>query len=211
MNLHPSDGAWLNEPAIHDETEDEVRITTEPHSDLWQRTYYGFRNDNAPMLLWESAENLTFTVRVRFSYAGRFDQCGIVVYQNTENWCKASIEYDTVGPSRLGGVVTNAGHSDWATTDVEVPPGLWYRLSRRGPDFLIETAALDSPEAFTQMRIFHLASLGETSTEMGRADPPLPPTTPIRFGLYACSPLDSSFEARFDSLATEPCRWQAHA
>ena len=28
-----------------------VRFTTSPGTDLWQRTYYGFRNDNAPALL----------------------------------------------------------------------------------------------------------------------------------------------------------------
>lgn len=27
-----------------------IEIVTKPHTDLWQRTYYHFRNDNAPLL-----------------------------------------------------------------------------------------------------------------------------------------------------------------
>ena len=35
-----------------------LAITTEPGTDLWQRTYYHFRNDNAPVLQLEIAERL---------------------------------------------------------------------------------------------------------------------------------------------------------
>jgi uncharacterized protein len=86
---------------------------------------------------------------------------------------------------------------------------MWYRLSRRGPDFLIE--ASPSGKDFKQMRVFHLHSLGETTPEMGKIDPPVVPAQPIPFGLYACSPLDSSFEARFENWSLEPCRWMAHS
>ena len=40
--------------------------------------------------------------------------------------------------TRLGSVVTNNGYSDWATTDIAGCECIWYRLSRRGPDFLLE-------------------------------------------------------------------------
>ena len=30
--------------------EQQIVIITEPNTDLWQRTYYGFQNDNAPVL-----------------------------------------------------------------------------------------------------------------------------------------------------------------
>ncbi len=33
-----------------------VEIITTPHTDLWQRTYYHFRNDNAPVFQMESEE-----------------------------------------------------------------------------------------------------------------------------------------------------------
>ena len=85
---------------------------------------------------------------------------------------------------------------------------MWYRLSRRGPDFLIESSL--NGKDFKQMRIFHLHCLGETSAEIGRLNHPVPTEQPVRFGLYACSPLNSSFEARFENFIFENCLWMAH-
>jgi len=156
----------------------------------------------------DSGENFTFTVRVAFDYQGQFDQCGVIIYLDSENWFKASVEFETPTLSRLGSVVTNLGYSDWATTDIPTPTALWYRLSRRGPDFLIESSP--DGQAFRQMRVFHLHRLGETTLEMGHQDPPAAPTQSVPFGLYACSPRKSTFTAIFTDFTLEPCRWSAH-
>ena len=208
MTFDLSSAKWLNQPKRFELSERSVGLTTEAKTDLWQRSYYGFRSDNAPALLLESEANFSFTVRASFEYRFRFDQCGPIVYLDSENWFKASVEHENARVSRLGSVVTNHGYSDWATTDIGAVTVMWYRLSRRGPDFLIESSA-DGTE-FGQMRIFHLHLLGETTTEMGRLNPPAPAQWPVRFGVYACSPLDSSFEARFDSIRLESCLWEAH-
>jgi regulation of enolase protein 1 (concanavalin A-like superfamily) len=208
MTIDFASATWRNEPKLFEVTERSVRITTEPNTDLWQRSYYGFRNDNAPALLLESDRNFSLTVRAAFEYRGRYDQCGLIIYLDSDNWFKASVEFENRQISRLGSVVTNHGHSDWATTDIATPTVMWYRLSRRGPDFLIET----SPDGglFAQMRIFHLHRLGETTEEMGRLDPPAPAVSPIQFGLYACSPLESSFEAHFSDVWLDEGQWMAH-
>lgn len=202
-------GKWIFEPQSHQVTAEKVSITTEPETDFWQRSYYGFRNDNAPALQIESQENFTFTTKVSFDYQAQFDQCGLIIYLNNENWFKASIEYENEEFSRLGSVVTNLGYSDWATSDIPLPKAIWYRLSRRGPDFLIESSF--DGETFRQMRIFHLHKLGETTPEMGQCNPPLPAKNSVSFGVYACSPLKSSFTAEFTDMTLEPCKWLAHA
>ncbi|GAL10288.1 hypothetical protein JCM19233_1265 [Vibrio astriarenae] len=202
-------GEWIFKPKLSEVTANSVSITTEPETDFWQRSYYGFRNDNAPALQIESDENFTFTTKVSFDYQAQFDQCGVILYLDSENWFKASIEYENDEFSRLGSVVTNLGYSDWATTDIPLPKEIWYRLSRRGPDFLIESS-LDGV-TFKQMRIFHLHKLGETTKEMGQCNPPMAATNAVRFGVYACSPLDSSFTAQFTNMSLEPCQWLAHA
>ncbi|MBN2322812.1 MAG: DUF1349 domain-containing protein [Spirochaetes bacterium] len=208
MNIDFSNATWRNRPKSSEIIGRSVKITTEPDTDLWQRSYYGFRNDTAPALLLDSEINFTFTTRASFHYRARFDQCGVLVYLDNENWFKASMEYEDETISRLGSVVTNYGYSDWATVDVHTTTVMWYRLSRRGPDFLVES----SPDgtSFTQMRIFHVFLLGETSAEMGMLDPPAPPDRPVRFGLYACSPSNSSFEAVFDNFSFAACEWKAH-
>ncbi|MCA9836152.1 MAG: DUF1349 domain-containing protein [Trueperaceae bacterium] len=208
MECDFSRASWLNQPQIFEILKDRVRLTTEPGTDFWQRSYYGFRNDNAPALLLESAENFSFTVKVEFQYQSRFDQCGLVIYLDSENWFKAAIEYENASFSRLGSVVTNLGYSDWATTDIPSTTSISYRLSRRGPDFLLESSA--NGVNFGQMRIFHLHALGGTTADMGKRNPPLAPERALRFGLYACSPLDSSFTASFSDFKLEPSLWQAH-
>ena len=209
MNVDFTTAKWINKPKIFEITDQLVKITTEPNTDLWQRSYYGFRNDNAPALLIESDNNFTFTVRVTFEYQARFDQCGLIIYLDSENWFKASIEYENEDISRLGSVVTNYGYSDWATTDIVTTTAMWYRLNRRGPDFLIEPS--EDGITFKQMRVFHLHNLGETSPEMGKFNPPAPPKFPIHLGLFACSPLDSSFTAKFDHFRLDNCEWMAHS
>lgn len=201
--------SWLFEPKAYEVTSSRVTITTEPETDFWQRSYYGFRNDNAPSLLLESSDNFSFTAKVEFEYKSQFDQCGLIIYLDSNNWFKASIEFENEHYSQLGSVVTNMGYSDWATTDIELPSNIWYRLSRRGPDFLIESS-LDGI-SFKQMRIFHLHQLGETTEAMGKVNPPLPAESPVRFGVYACSPLKSSFTATFSEMCLESCKWLAHS
>jgi regulation of enolase protein 1 (concanavalin A-like superfamily) len=209
FELKLEDGKWLNPPANYNINEASIALQTEPSTDFWQRSYYGFQNDNAPAYLFESDKNFTFTVKADFTYKKLFDQCGIVIYLNSENWFKASIEYENDEFSRLGSVVTNNGYSDWATTDISHVSTIWYRLSRRGPDFLVESS-MDGI-TFRQMRVLHLHSLGATTPEMGAANPPLPAEQSIAFGVYACSPVDSSFSVEFSEVSFTPCTWEAHS
>lgn len=208
MNSFLEDADWKSEPKLNIIIADKVIIETDPGTDLWQRSFYGFQNDNAPMLQTKTKKNFTFCCKVDFNYKNRFDQCGVIIYLDSENWFKASIEYENESFSRLGSVVTNMGYSDWATTDISTPSYWYYRLSRRGPDFLIESS-IDGID-FRQMRVFHLHVLGETTKAMGKANPPLPTDKEVSFGIYACSPLESSFKAEFTDIELSDCLWQAH-
>lgn len=186
---------WTRQPASSQITSERIEIVTAPHTDLWQRTYYHFRNDNAPVLQMETAETFfSFTVKTEFADSHhRFDQCGVVVYLDSENWLKGSIEYENDTFQHLGSVVTNHGYSDWATTEIpSAIKSMWYRLSRREDDFCIECS--EDGVVFKQMRVCHLhAAQG-----------------PIKFGIYACSPEDSSFRAIFTHMDLSECKWAAH-
>ena len=192
FNIHAFQ--WTREPENWTITADKIEIVTKPHTDLWQRTYYHFRNDNAPVFQMETDEKFfSFVVRTEFDSKCRFDQCGIVMYLDSENWLKASIEYENAQFQHLGSVVTNLGYSDWATTAIDASvKSMWYRLSRRQDDYCIECSA--DGQHFSQMRICHMHKGGGT----------------IRFGIYACSPEASSFKAMFTNLAMTECRWLQH-
>ena len=48
----------------------------------------------------------SFTVKTDFAESGhRFDQCGVVLYLDSENWIKGSIEYENGCFQHLGSVV----------------------------------------------------------------------------------------------------------
>ena len=185
---------WTREPRAYTIADDKITITTQPCTDLWQRTYYHFRNDNAPVLQMTTDEKyFSFVVRTQFASYHRFDQCGIVMYLDSDNWIKASIEYENEEFQHLGSVVTNNGYSDWATTEIPASvKAMWYRLSRREDDFCIECS--EDGVRFRQMRVCHMWQA----------------TGPVRFGIYACSPEESSFEATFTDMQVLPCQWKAH-
>lgn len=59
---------WTRQPESYKISQDQIEVVTKPHTDLWQRTYYHFRNDNAPVLQLTTAEKyFSFVVRTEFS------------------------------------------------------------------------------------------------------------------------------------------------
>lgn len=187
--------AWTRQPEKYVIKGDTIEVITKPKTDLWQRTYYHFQNDNAPVFQMETEEKFfSFIVKTDFSESHhRFDQCGVVLYIDSENWLKGSVEYENEKFQHLGSVVTNSGYSDWATTAIDAKvKTMWYRLSRREDDYCIECS--QDGKTFSQMRVCHLHKGG------GK----------IRFGIYACSPEDSSFKAVFSDMRLTECAWKAH-
>lgn len=193
MNLEKF--VWTRAPKHFEISDGRIEIVTDPHTDLWQRTYYHFRNDNAPVLQMETEEKFfSFVVKTDFTESKhRFDQCGIVMYLDSENWLKGSVEYENDDYQHLGSVATNHGYSDWATTAIPADvKTMWYRFSRREDDYCIECSK--DGINYTQMRICHMwEGAGK-----------------IKFGIYACSPEDSSFKAVFTDMELTECKWQAH-
>ena len=120
MKLNIDNFKWTRQPERWTIKGDVIEVVTKPHTDLWQRTYYHFRNDNAPVFQMETDEKyFSFVVKTDFINSHhRFDQCGIVIYLDSDNWLKASVEYENEEFQHLGSVVTNDGYSDWATTTI---------------------------------------------------------------------------------------------
>lgn len=185
---------WIRQPEKFSVSEEKVTIITEPFTDLWQRTYYHFRNDNAPVLQTKTDEKyFSFVVKTTFDTKVRYDQSGIIMYLDSENWIKASVEYENEKIQRLGCVVTNNGYSDWSSVDIDASiKSMWFRLSRRDDDFCVENS-VDGVN-FNQMRICHMFNVKDE----------------VPFGIYACSAEDSSFEAVFTDMEITECKWRVH-
>ena len=194
-NIDLSRLQWTREPAACEIKDGIISITTAPHTDLWQRTYYHFRNDNAPVLQMQTEEKFfSFVVKTDFAQSHqRFDQCGVVMYLDSDNWLKGSVEFENEEFQHLGSVATNNGYSDWATTAISADvKTMWYRFSRREDDFCLECST--DGTVYSQMRVCHMYAA----------------TDVIRFGIYACSPEESSFTAVFTDMKITECAWKAH-
>ena len=192
MEFKTSNLVWTRPPKVYKIEEKKITMTTEPNTDLWQRTYYGFQNDNAPCLQMKTSEKFfSFVVKTEFESKTRFDQSGVVMYLDSDNWFKAGVEYENENIQRLGCVVTNNGYSDWCSTDVPSSiKSIWFRFSRRESDYYLEYS--DDGKDWKQMRMFHMFK--------GDGE--------ISFGVYACSPdKEGSFNASFTDMEFTECKW----
>lgn len=125
---------WYNEPSFTIQN-DRLHIITSPDTDFWQRTHYGFQRDNGHCLLTKVNRDFALTVRTEFYHKNQYDQCGLMIRIDAENWIKASVEYETETHSRLGSVVTNLGYSDWSTIDINSKINcMWYRIQSKQND-----------------------------------------------------------------------------
>lgn len=186
----PDQFHWFNEPARF-QLGAGLEIFTDEKTDFWQTTHYGFRRDDGHCLFTSRSGDFTLETHVEFRPLERYDQCGLMVRMNPENWIKVSTEYENEGCSRLGSVVTNLGYSDWATQDI--PAGrtqMRYRISKNGSDFLLENSF--DGHTWLQMRIAHLHRLADI----------------YEIGVYACSPIGKNFWCRFKSLEISENRWR---
>lgn len=108
---------WMNEPADWSLAEGRLDVVTDAATDFWQRTHYGFSRDNGHFFGARSDGDFTAELRVRASYEALYDQAGMMVRVDAENWIKAGIEHSD-GRPMLGSVLTS-GQSDWATGPYE--------------------------------------------------------------------------------------------
>jgi uncharacterized protein len=182
---------WRNEPASW-RLEDALEIRTDPDTDYWQRTHYGFRRDNGHFFYTELTGDFTIAARFTFEPAAQYDQCGLMCRVDGDTWVKCAAEYETAEFAHLGSVVTNLGYSDWATQELPATArDLRYRLDRRGSDFRLSWST--SSRGRQQMRIFHLHNCPAT----------------LEVGICACSPVGPGFDCQVRELWVGPNEWFA--
>ncbi|MGE5377777.1 MAG: DUF1349 domain-containing protein [Bacteroidota bacterium] len=187
----PQDFYWFNEPGRY-HLGNGLEIFTDEGTDFWQRTHYGFQRDDGHCLLIRQTGDFSLMTHVEFHPDEKYDQCGLMVRIDSQNWIKVSTEYESEEVSRLGSVVTNFGYSDWATQDIRSNHReMWYRISKRGSDFLLENSY--NGREWLQLRIAHLFKETEYY--------------PI--GIYACSPIGKNFRCCFKTIEISENAWQA--
>lgn len=168
---------------------DGLHIHSLPDSDFWLKTHYGFERYNGHVLYDEIKGDFDATVELSMKPQSTFDQSGLFIGIDRENWLKTSIEYIPDGPCHLGAVVTRLGFSDWSTRNANqhlFAQRLMFRVKREGEDFFVYFRIAEEPlQQWEQLRIAHLdCPAGQT----------------LQVGIYTASPMDQGFETTFYSF-----------
>jgi uncharacterized protein len=175
---------WLNEPARWRRSGGELSLTTDPESDFWRHTHYGFVRDTGHFFGSRIAGEFVAGVEVQGDYRQQYDQAGLMVRLDAERWVKCGIEL-VDSRYELSTVVTHAV-SDWSVSRLaERPDWLAIRLTRRGDTLTVEFAVDGGPWVMQRMAY-------------------LPQDLPAFVGPMAASPDGGGFEVRFRGWNLRP-------
>ncbi|WP_343691832.1 DUF1349 domain-containing protein [Chitinophaga sp.] len=174
---------WFNEPAKWNIKDKALTVFVTPQTDYWRISHYGFTVDDAPFYFTTYGGEFEVKVKLTGNYKARFDQMGLMIRTDQENYIKTGVEF-VDGKFNVSTVVTHHT-SDWSVTTLDkVPPFIWIKAVRR----------LDAVEIFY--------SLDDTNYVMTR-NCPLQDNRPVMVGMMAASPDGQGFEARFEDFTVK--------
>ncbi|MFD8075063.1 DUF1349 domain-containing protein [Streptomyces sp. NPDC059718] len=172
------EATWLNTPQEAAADGSGMLVTTRDSSDFWRTTAYGFVRDDGHALLTAFPGDTSMEVTFRADFDTLYDQAGLMIRVDAENWVKAGIEMSD-GVPHLGAVVTR-GVSDWSLAPVPDWAGhaVTVRASRSGDAVTIRARRDDGP-----WRLVRLA--------------PLAPDAAATAGPFCCSPERAGLRVAF--------------
>lgn len=174
---------WFNEPAKWEIKNNTLSMSVTPQSDYWRISHYGFTVDDAPFLYNIYGGEFEAKVKIKGNYKTRFDQIGLMLRIDKENYIKAGIEF-VDGKYNLSTVVTHTT-SDWSVIALDkIPSDVWIKAVRR----------LDAVEIFY--------SFDDKNYIMMR-NAYLQDNSPVMVGLMAACPDGGGFNATFENFTVK--------
>lgn len=172
---------WFNEPESWKIKGGTLTMDVTPQTDYWRVSHYGFTVDDAPFLYTLRGGEFEVKVRISGDYRARFDQSGLMLRIDHENYIKAGIEF-VDGKYNLSTVVTHRT-SDWSIIPLEKPVKyVWIKAVRR----------LDAVEVFY--------SFDDKEYTMMR-NAWLQDNHPVMVGVMAACPDGNGFTAKFENFS----------
>lgn len=173
------DWRWLNEPRTWSD-QDGLTITSDPDTDFWHTTHYGYVRDSGHVLGVPLTGDFTIVASFTADYAAQYDQAGIALWIDGKNWIKAGVEL--VDDEFQVSTVVTRDLSDWSV----VPGGPVRRATisavREG-DAVTVRYGMGDAEPTTMLRLAYF-----------------PPDVEALVGVMAAAPTGPGFTARFDRV-----------
>lgn len=174
---------WFNEPERWEIKNNTLSMFVTPQSDYWRISHYGFTVDNAPFLYTTYGGEFEVKVKISGDYKVRFDQSGLMLRIDHENYIKTGIEF-VDGKYNLSAVVTHKT-SDWSVITLDKPvPFVWIKAVRR----------LDAVEIYY--------SFDDKDYVMMR-NAWLQDNCPVMIGLMGACPDGKGFNAKFEHFSVK--------
>lgn len=174
---------WFNEPSQWEIKDKKLTMMVTPQSDYWRISHYGFTVDDAPFYYSTYGGEFETKVKITGDYKARFDQMGLMLRVDAQNYIKAGVEF-VDGKFNLSTVVTHKT-SDWSVITLEkAPPFVWIKAVRR----------LDAVEVFY--------SFDDKEYIMMR-NAYLQDNMPVQVGLMAACPDGNGFKAIFENFTVK--------
>ena len=171
---------WFNEPEQWEIKNNMLTMEVTPQTDYWRISHYGFTVDDAPFLYTLRGGEFEVKVKISGDYKTRFDQSGLMLRLDHENYIKAGIEF-VDGKYNLSCVVTHHT-SDWSIITLDKPvPYVWIKAVRR----------LDAVEIFYSFD-------DKEYTLMRNAW--MQDNHPVMVGIMGACPDGNGFTARFEEV-----------
>lgn len=171
---------WLNEPAAWKRSGNSLIVRCKPKTDFWRKTFYGYVTDNGHFLHLAVSGNFAFEARINGQYAALYDQAGLMVRVDAENWVKCGTEF--VNGVRHASAVFTREFSDWSTmNDLSQDGPVWWKAVRTRDS--LETLCSVDGEKYSSIRQGYLVP-------SDRAD----------VGIMCAAPEGSGFECVFDKM-----------
>ena len=87
---------WFNEPEQWEIEDNSLSMYVTPQTDYWRISHYGFTVDDAPFLYTMRGGEFEVKVKISGDYKTRFDQSGLMLRIDHENYIKAVRRLDAV-------------------------------------------------------------------------------------------------------------------
>jgi hypothetical protein len=132
---------WLNDPASVTISTEKLIVRARPKTDFWRKTFYGYVTDNGHFFHLPVTGDFDFEARIDGQYAALYDQAGLMVRIDAQNWVKCGTEF--FDNARHASVVFTREFSDWSTTnDLATSGPVWWKVVRK-PDSLETLCSVD--------------------------------------------------------------------
>jgi regulation of enolase protein 1 (concanavalin A-like superfamily) len=189
-NVAWSEGSWTREPVSISQEGAVLIVEAAAESDWWRTTSYGFIHDDGHALLKEFPNESAVEVSFILNYTEQFDQAGIFISADNENWIKAGVEFCDGFP-QVGAVVTEK-NSDWSVAPVAewMDKEVTIRVSRSG-DAVTVRAGINS-----DLRLVRVA--------------PLDPSRTWKAGPMFCAPTRAGLKVNFTKWSEGPADSDLH-